>query len=918
MIVPKQLISLLNSGRCIAIIGSGPSCDMGYPSWRELAEKCLSHAREEKFQLDEGQITRLMNKADYPSVFRYLQKSMTRSTLVSFIVSKLIATQQDGKAYQLLSQWPFRFYMTTNWDSEIQDHLRKIGHHFTEVSNTHAEITQITDETSKQVVKLHGLLSEINSLVLTEDDYQEFKVGDQRRYFRETLKSILRTLPSVVIGHSLADPDIQTILEAAKTIAPTHRPVYMIVGDPQQEDIDTYFTRYNIHLIGYKKDPTYTNFFKLLSHIDKFIVPRAGGVVRTLDPPQQREIEVATSLLVFNSLSKSLDSPHLLDRFVYPQLLQALKRSANPLHPAEFASTLFPDALRTLPSIMERIDAGLSRLSTESLIIGSDSEGWKLTPAGDEVVLAATNTQRFEDDQVYGSLIGCLKTAGISSNDCDKAAQSLKIAILSVFRKRGLAAASLIFRGQKFEPIDMAELFESVTASIQWADSFELREMFIDFAVRLLSSPTNEERRYLARVSQGLFAVHVFGMDPIAVDSRLQVFKSVSWFLDSNVLIHLLATGATLNDMAKGICEKCKRLGIRLYASQGVVQESINSLEWASKMCQTLSPHEEMQFIYQVYNEDGYRPNPYIDGFVNSHQSMAFSRFSDYRKHIGITDYESVTNRLAEAGILVVGLQSLPEDNPRRRDFTKYKNQILVERERRRTSRGGEFQADVEAEVLCLILAERDQNKEPDTSLQSSYFVSTSRLLDHMFGSSHGTLTWYPDVFFKHLSLIAPSNGDTESLIESMGTELAELGITLVDQDAYRTYFDPLISSSRMSFEQERTKFVEALHDETGASADDLQREFDATPDIGKPLFVAQMYWRIGNKGVARLERQLGEASRRQEELAAKLKTSENEWQEKQKATVQHYENRIRNLSDPARREKLKRKARNKNKRRKK
>jgi uncharacterized protein (UPF0297 family) len=843
---------------------------------------------------------------------------MTRPKLVSFIQSQLIATQQDGKAYQLLAQWPFRFYMTTNWDSAIQDHLSRIGHHFTAISNTHAEITQLTDETSKQVVMLHGVLSDINSLVVTEDDYQEFKIGDTRRYFRETLKSILRTLPSVVIGHSMADPDIQTILEAAKTIAPTHRPVFMIVGDPQQEDIDTFFSRYNIHLIGFKKDPAYTNFSKLLSHIGKFVVPRAGCAVRPLDPPQQHEIEVATSLLVFTSLSKSLDSPHLLDRFVYPQILQVLKRSSKQLYPAEIVPTLFPEALRTLPSILERIGAGLSRLSSENLIAGSDSEGWKLTPSGDEVVLAATNTQRFEDDQVYGSLMGRLKTAGVSPADCDKAAQSLKSAILSVFRKRGLAAASLVFRGQKFEPIDMAELFESVTASVQWAESFELRETFIDFAVRLFSSPTTEERRYLARVSQGLFAVHVFGMDPVAVDARLQVFKSVSWFLDSNVLIHLLASGATLNDMACGICEKCKRLGIRLYASNGVVEESINSLEWASKMCQSLTPHEEMQFIYQVYNEDGYRPNPYIDGFVKSQQPMGFRRFSDYRKHIGVTDYDSVVKRLASVGISVVGLQSLPADNPRRKEFTKYKNEILVERERRRTSRGGEFQANVEAEVLCLILAERDKNAEPDNSLQSSFFVSTSRLLDHMFGNSHGTLTWYPDVFFKHLSLIAPSTGDTESLIESMGTELAELGVTLVDDDAYRTYFDPLISSSRMSFEQERNKFVEALQDESGASADELQREFDATPDIGKPLFVAQMHWRVGNKGAAQLERQLGEASRRQEELATKLKTSENEWQERQKATVQHYENRIRNLSDPARREKLKRKARNKNKRRKK
>ena len=83
--------------------------------------------------------------------------------------------------------------MTTNWDSALHDHLSSLGHHFTQVSNTPSEITQITDETSKQIVMLHGVLSDIDSLVITEDDYQEFKVNDKRNYFRETLKSILRT-----------------------------------------------------------------------------------------------------------------------------------------------------------------------------------------------------------------------------------------------------------------------------------------------------------------------------------------------------------------------------------------------------------------------------------------------------------------------------------------------------------------------------------------------------------------------------------------------------------------------------------------------------------------------------------------------------------------------------------------------------
>ena len=33
-----RLVEKLNTGRCFALIGSGPSCEVGYPSWHELAK----------------------------------------------------------------------------------------------------------------------------------------------------------------------------------------------------------------------------------------------------------------------------------------------------------------------------------------------------------------------------------------------------------------------------------------------------------------------------------------------------------------------------------------------------------------------------------------------------------------------------------------------------------------------------------------------------------------------------------------------------------------------------------------------------------------------------------------------------------------------------------------------------------------
>ncbi len=41
------LIDYLRSGQCYLFIGSGPSCQMGYPSWEDLASIAASTAKIE-------------------------------------------------------------------------------------------------------------------------------------------------------------------------------------------------------------------------------------------------------------------------------------------------------------------------------------------------------------------------------------------------------------------------------------------------------------------------------------------------------------------------------------------------------------------------------------------------------------------------------------------------------------------------------------------------------------------------------------------------------------------------------------------------------------------------------------------------------------------------------------------------------
>jgi hypothetical protein len=918
--IPKELIAALNSGQCIAVVGSGPSNELGYPSWKNLADETVQLAKLAGGDFDEDLFVRLLKREDYPKVFKYTQELVARDDILTHIARRLddhkatlAASPLKGKAYSCLTAWPFKFYITTNWDAEIARHLEFETEYYSAVSNSKPELTQLSVQTTKQIVHAHGVLCDSESVVLTDDDYQRFRTDDSHRYFHDTLVSLFRTFPILIVGHSMRDPDLQTILESAKKVAPSRRTVFMIAADVQKEDIDEYLAKYNIHIISYNSRDNHRELQVLLTGIDRFVIPRREVAQVPVDPSTEEEIEFASSLLFANSLFDATVDDSLLSRSLRPQILHILDKSSELQDDAAIRGRLVPETMRAVPAVVAALPEQLEYLASGGLIEAGGT-GWRLTDAGKTELENTRVKKRLADEQVISSLVAKLKRVRIPDDEIERLRQSLVTAIASIFRKRGVAAASFVFRNQPFEPVDMAELFEAITRSVSWIADYNARQRVVEFVVDLFTTPTEEQRYFLARLSQGCFAVHVFGATEFASKPRAELFRGPTWTLDSNVLIYLFAEGSSLGTVSREICTKCKRLGIQLYTTKALIEEALKGLGWASNMCNELSAEEEMEFILQVFNGAQYRQNPYIEGFVGLSPTQKLRRFAEYERRLDLGTVDKGVERVREFGVEIISIGDDASDELRNL-LASSAQEIETERLRRGTGRGGERQAFIEAEVLCLLVERRGEQPHEAGRFAPAYFVSTSRLLDQMYGEQFGVLSWTPETLFRHLSLLSPGEHDDDAIVEAMAAEYSDLGITLIDQNAFRSYFDPLVSTSKLSYQRERAAFIEAVGEEVARTNEELDREFDAVPDIAKPLFVSQMMWREQQTEKSQLRRELKEAVDRHQALDKKLKAEEKQWDEKNRKTIEHYENRIRNLTDPKRRKKTERKRRNKQKR---
>ena len=300
--IDPRLVEKINSERCFAFVGSGPSSELGYPSWRELAKLLLGDIAAVHPDYDQRSYEAHLERREFPELFSQAQDDLGgKGQLVNRLKMHLHphASGAESRLYDLLVRWPFACYLTTNWDNELPDRLARAGVNYRQVGNTVNAFQQMRDGTTGLVVKLHGDLDNPDDAVITSRDYHEFESGSARQYFRDKLRQFLEMFDVVIVGHSLYDPDLRLVLKVAReTIDPSH-PLYFFAADCTKSDEREYIERYNIHVVGYENpDGHHAQLHAVLGGFDRFIArrePRHSVVTTPTSAPDESAAASALS-----------------------------------------------------------------------------------------------------------------------------------------------------------------------------------------------------------------------------------------------------------------------------------------------------------------------------------------------------------------------------------------------------------------------------------------------------------------------------------------------------------------------------------------------------------------------------------------------------------------------------------------------
>lgn len=870
-----DVLETIATGKAVAFIGSGASCEMGYPSWEQLATGLTEMLIKGKFDKEYEDICKIIRDKRYAEALGCIEKRTSRQEICEGI-SKLLKPSSSGsdKLYDEIAKLPFACYLTTNYDDEILKHLVQVGRKdFGVLQNTKEAFFSFRDDMKDIVFKIHGDTSTPENAVITSSDYSQFSSSPERSYFRSRLQALFLMKRSVFVGYSLSDRDLSVIFESLKQICSEIAPSYIFLPNISALEMEEYADRYGIKIIAYKaRGADHSGLVKKLNTYSRFISERSAPIKRITDDALH-----AGELYMFRVLNTG--KSNTLDIGNY--LLMLIPRSGT--------KGMSLEELFSKSSIARRelLDEPIMQLKKGGDII-QDGDSYTRTQSGDEKVDAASSSFVSERELAFSDFLKKMTIAPEQIEDCKHILQDC---LSSIFETRGDALVKAIFNKEVGMPSGaMIDIYGAILPYASQFDDVSLRTDFLHAVYDFIVTPSSHQKVYLVAMAQGYFLYHMMGHNACQSDLIRERLQKTVWYVDSNLLIPLVAIGCANHDFAVEMFRKMKELKVKLVVAPSVVKEVKQHLKWAEEH----NPEDKRNYSISVSLSNG-QQNLFVDGYIRSKATGLFRSFSQY--------LAKINSLLLGNGKDLLDVYNLEYEVPWEKynwDHTEYKHfkDIFEERRRKTYSFRRDFQIETDAELFYTMTI-RKKAVELKNSGEEVCFLSQSTLFDE---ESHIIQTWSGEAMFRFIQFVMPTMSSEETLHECLQNELYNVGIKFVDENKYERFFAEEIDWAEMTFEQQKKEFSRFLSE---PDMFEFEKKFESLPDLQKPIFVRQMQDKElmeKTKQVEELERLVHSSQRKEADVQDILKEKEKEISQlrlqlgKRDAALQSANNRISNL----------------------
>ena len=225
--MPDEIVDAAVNGELVLFCGAGISTE-----GKNVLPFSFYTSIQEELGVEDGLISfsNLMQQyCDKPNGRKKLLKKIRErfQYIHSFPELERQATQFHRELAEI---HPIHTIITTNWDTYFEQYCGA-------VPITIPEDFAFWDERSRFVLKIHGSIENLSSVIATSEDYEKCYKQLQNGIIGATLKSILATKTVVFIGFSFGDEDFAQIMEYLRNeLGELYPHIYLVTLDDMLQE----------------------------------------------------------------------------------------------------------------------------------------------------------------------------------------------------------------------------------------------------------------------------------------------------------------------------------------------------------------------------------------------------------------------------------------------------------------------------------------------------------------------------------------------------------------------------------------------------------------------------------------------------------------------------------------------------------
>lgn len=202
----RDFVPAVIDGQAAIFAGAGLSRSAGFVDWKGLLR---AFAIELGLDLDV--------ESDLVAVAQYHlnREGRIRNRLNQKVVDEFDRAATSTEAHLTIAALPIATIWTSNYDSLIEDALVASGA-VTTIRSPGKSLTVTKRGATREVLKLHGDVSDPDRVVITKEDYERYARDNEGFLLR--LKNDLISKSFLFVGFSFADPNLELILSQVRSV----------------------------------------------------------------------------------------------------------------------------------------------------------------------------------------------------------------------------------------------------------------------------------------------------------------------------------------------------------------------------------------------------------------------------------------------------------------------------------------------------------------------------------------------------------------------------------------------------------------------------------------------------------------------------------------------------------------------------